>query len=135
MANEENLTPWKPGQSGNPAGRPRKLVNALKHEGYKFAQIKDCMEKMIAMQEDELEEARDNKDSTVLEIILANALLKSFGTGEYKVILDLMQKMYGDKVDVTSGGDKITSVSVEIITKTLETKHQGDAPAAGDAAI
>lgn len=25
MANEQNLKPWKPGQSGNPKGRPRKI--------------------------------------------------------------------------------------------------------------
>ncbi len=28
MANEQNLTPWKPGQSGNPAGRPRGTENS-----------------------------------------------------------------------------------------------------------
>lgn len=28
MANEQNLTPWKPGQSGNPSGRPRGTENS-----------------------------------------------------------------------------------------------------------
>ena len=26
-----NLTPWKPGQSGNPNGRPKKITDALNH--------------------------------------------------------------------------------------------------------
>lgn len=27
MANEQNLIPWKPGQSGNPAGKPKGIFN------------------------------------------------------------------------------------------------------------
>ena len=30
--NEQNLTPWKPGQSGNPAGRPKDPWNKLLDE-------------------------------------------------------------------------------------------------------
>jgi len=59
---------FKPGQSGNPAGRPRKFVTLMKDAGYKQTEINDTLRALLVMTEDELQDIKDHPESTILEI-------------------------------------------------------------------
>jgi len=91
MANEQNLKSWQPGQSGNPAGKPKGTKHLSKW-------IQEMME----------DESFEQKlaDGTVLKGAPVKAIVMTLLTkgvaGDMRAI-DLLGKYgYGSKLDVTS---------------------------------
>jgi hypothetical protein len=112
---------WKPGESGNPKGRPKKPVLTMKVEGYKLAEINDTIQMMCSMTMEELKKVWDNPKSTILERTIASALRKSIEKGNLDSMETLMNRVYGkpnEKLDITSQGDKLeqNKIQVEVIT-------------------
>jgi pyruvate dehydrogenase complex dehydrogenase (E1) component len=96
MANENNLKPaWQKGQSGNPNGRPKKFTTLLVENGYKRNEINDTIQSMLAMTIDELKSVYEDKQATILEKTIANALRKSLEKGTLYSIETLLNRTYG----------------------------------------
>ncbi len=53
------LQNWDKGVSGNPNGRPRKYVSLLKEQGYKLAEVNDCIQAIMSMDMQELKAVWD----------------------------------------------------------------------------
>lgn len=103
----ENLIPFKKGQSGNPAGRPRKFVSALKEQGYKPSEVNDAIQVLMSMTIDELKEVYNNPQATVLEKTIASAIRKSIEKGSLYSIETLLTRVYGkpkEQVDLNASG-------------------------------
>jgi hypothetical protein len=81
------LHPFVKGQSGNPNGRPRKLINSLGIEGYEKQDIKTLFAKICSMTIEEAKSFATNPNSTVLE------------RGALKLALNLMSKGNCDFLD------------------------------------
>ena len=84
MANEQNLTPWKPGQSGNPKGRP------------KGSGVTDRLKALLD------QPVKDGAEMTVAEA-LAKAAMKAALKGDhrfFKEILDRTEGKVTDKLEV-----------------------------------
>lgn len=91
MANEQNLKPWKPGQSGNPAGKPR----GTKHLS---TWIQEMMEDDTFTHK--LASGQTKKEAPVKAIV--STLIKKAIEGDMRAI-DLLAKYgYGTKLDLTS---------------------------------
>jgi len=104
---KEHLIPFVKGQSGNPNGRPRKYVTSLKAQGYKLSEINDTIQTMMSMNSDELKSVYDNKDATILEKTIANAMNKSLIKGSLYSLETLLTRVYGRpkeqaEIDITS---------------------------------
>ena len=89
---------WK----GNRHGRPRKYITELSPYGYKNAQVMDCIQVLMAMTVDELKAVWDNKESTILEKTLANALIKSMAKGSLYSVDTLLSRVYGKPKETTA---------------------------------
>lgn len=95
MPNKENLIPFefKKGQSGNPNGRPRKLVSntlkALNDVGIKEVtktEITAIYMSLINCAEDELKEMMDDKKQSIIVKTICKAISKGKG-------FDIIEKM------------------------------------------
>lgn len=99
MANEQNLKPFQPGQSGNPNGRPKKLpdLDALLAEV-----LNEEKGGIVAAQ-------------AILKVIMVKAI-----KGDLKAAELLLDRAYGKSknlVDITSGGNAIPIFFQEIEVK------------------
>jgi hypothetical protein len=96
MSGYKEIEPkWKKGQSGNPNGRPRKYVSLLVEHGYKRSEINDTIQAMLSMTMEELKEVFDNKQATILEKTIANAMRKSLEKGTLYSIETLISRVFG----------------------------------------
>jgi phage-related protein len=106
---------WQKGQSGNPNGRPRKFVCQLKDMGYNKQDINQTIENMMAMTLNELADIFKDDNCTILERTVANAMRKSLERGELYSIETLIGRLYGNKTDITTNGDKIEAPIIQIL--------------------
>jgi len=90
-----SLTRPEKGETMNPNGRPRKYVSLLKEQGYKLAEVNDCIQAIMSMDMQELKSVWDNPKATVLEKTIAGALRKSLEKGSLYSIDTLLTRVYG----------------------------------------
>ena len=83
------------GETANPNGRPRKYISQLKDQGYKLAEVNDCIQAIMSMSLDELKDVWDNPKATILEKTIANALMTSLKKGSLYSIDTLLTRVYG----------------------------------------
>ena len=89
----------------NPNGRPRKYVSQLRAQGYKLAEVNDCIQVMMSMTVEELKTVWDNPKATVLEKTIAAAIKKSIEKGSLYSMETLLTRVYGkpkEQLDQTS---------------------------------
>jgi len=113
----DNLKPFKPGESGNPAGKPVGAKN-------RSTIARKILEMKALYKDDALEELQKQypeitKDTTVEEmmtIIQVDRAIKDQDPVSYKALLDSAYGAPKQEVDHTTGGDKINNkIEVEII--------------------
>jgi len=128
--NPQNLIPYKPGQSGNPKGRPKRAVSYLTGKGYKLTEINDTIQEMVGMNIAELKKVRESDNATILEKTIAEALKKGLEKGNLESIETLLNRVYGkpkQDYDITSGGKELDNkprVEIQIIK--TDGKESGD---------
>lgn len=114
---KEHLIPFKKGQSGNPKGRPPKLIKHINKElekkGYKPAQNVDILGAYMMVIQLPMEEIKDiangtsTKDHPFLYRLVAKELLGKRGAEMLEKILDRALGKAKTTTDITSGGEKI----------------------------
>jgi len=95
MANNENLKPFKPGESGNPNGRPRKLLTILKDHGYSKDDIRQSFEHIGWNTTEDLEEILSDKTKPVILKLVARAFIKGSERGDFRFVSEILQHVIG----------------------------------------
>lgn len=96
--NPQNLILWKPGQSGNPKGKPLGTRN-------RKTVILEAIKKLA--------KANDMKPEEVEELLQATALQHAIKKGSFFHYAEISNGLYGkitDKMDLTSGGKTIADL-------------------------
>lgn len=102
MAGTDNLTPWKPGQSGNPKGRKKRtyglLVDQLKKEGYEIPTKKQFIEvisNLVALDKERLEHIVDDDQQPMFIIHCAKMMINA--DDQLKVLQQYKQWIFSDE--------------------------------------
>jgi hypothetical protein len=89
---------FKPGQSGNVAGRPKSYMTILKELGYTKPVIATMVAELMFMPLDELYEIRDSRSEPAIRVAIAKSFCRAVYTGEYKYIADFLTILFGRPV-------------------------------------
>ena len=86
-------------QNINRKGRPEKFISTLKAQGYSKSEVTDCILVLYSMKLNELTEIAsgkyEGKESTILEITCARAILKDAKNGDTKNLDMLLNRSLG----------------------------------------
>src|SRR6266404_7673345 len=113
----ENLTPWVPGQSGNPAGKKPGLKNwsTLVQDVLGDDELLPRLVKLLPKRKQPLwfDEIEDKRFGMAILVAMG---LKAVG-GDDKGATFLRKTGYGDKLDLMSGGERVKPVYVIDLSK------------------
>src|SRR5262249_36020948 len=108
MSNTQNLKPWKPGQSGNPRGRPKKKP------------ITEELERLLT-------EQAPNGGGRSWAALIAEALLRKASTGDVRAIAELTNRVEGKPLqslivgadreeDYSTDGERLQRILLGVMT-------------------
>jgi hypothetical protein len=95
VAGTKNLKPFKPGQSGNPGGRPSISPEEKKYRSLSRKQFSEMGSLIVTGNWEELQSVEKHPDSTVLEKLVAKVLLDAHKTGNWGVVNSLLDRLIG----------------------------------------
>lgn len=101
MANEKNLRPFQPGQSGNPNGRPPHPPELKEMQRLTKGQLEVILNKILFSRPEDLK----NFQGSVLEIWLANGAAQAIKSGDYSRLMILIDRLVGkvkDSIEITA---------------------------------
>jgi hypothetical protein len=96
----ENLKPFKKGQSGNPAGRPKGAKN-----------WSTVIRELLEDPNYEIK-FKDGTSRKYPALVVADTMTRKAASGDVSAATWLAKYGYGDKVDVTSAGEQLAAPQV-----------------------
>ena len=125
----ENLRPCKPGETHNPNGRPKKLVNVIKKIPKDMQEkVYDVLAFALTLPDEtsakkylESRQGELGQYGFVLQIAIKQLLKEGWG---WSALMDIMDRLYGKpkmSADITATGDGLS-----IVVKSLEEKDKLD---------
>lgn len=105
MSAKQIGAPWRPGQSGNPSGRPR-APDHLRHiSSLTQIEVNKLVSKYARMTRDELQQAVSDSKTPMLEVTIASIFAQSAKHGDYTRLSFLLDRAIG-KVQVAVDDDE-----------------------------
>jgi len=99
----------------NRNGRPKKIVSQLNEIGYSNSQVIDTIRNIVALTESEVKVISNNKNYSMLERIIAKAILKDHSKGSLYNLDILISRAFGKPKEAmsVSSNEKIEVVFIK----------------------
>lgn len=92
---ENLMPPWKPGQTGNPNGRPTKIYTILKQSGYTRDDVRTAFHEISWMTIEELKEKFADPASPAIIKVITHCFKRAIEKGDYRYISEIIQQTIG----------------------------------------
>lgn len=86
---------FKPGQSGNPNGRPKKIATILKVSGYTKDDIRDAFEEVGWQNLEDLQAVIDDPAKPAIIKVIARAFIKGAEKGDFRYVSEILSHIIG----------------------------------------
>ena len=106
---------WAPGQSGNPAGRPRISEELRGIKTLKLDDVRAMCGKYARMTIEQLSAACDDPDTPVMELVVARSLQKAVVEGDMKQLNYVLDRAVGKVKELPEGKDVSSMALPEIL--------------------
>lgn len=90
-----NLKPYKPGESGNPGGRPALPDDIKKARKLNTIEVGRLINKYMNMSVNEIKSETENLDTTALESMIGRIIIEAQKFGDYSRVNFLFDRMIG----------------------------------------
>lgn len=103
----KNLKPYKKGQSGNPAGRPKGIINPIRQALKELTvdTYREVIEVVLTGNFAELQRIIDDPTTSVIQVGVAKAFAKAMKAGDYQTIERIAERIVGkipDQINLVS---------------------------------
>lgn len=95
MIPNEEKGQWKPGQSGNPNGRPKKIYTILKESGYTNEEIRIAFAEVAWSDKEELERILNDPTTPTIVRGVAHSFKRAADKGDYRYMKDMIEQVIG----------------------------------------
>ena len=86
---------FKPGESGNPNGRPKKIYTILQKKGYSKDDIRTAFSEIAWYTLEEAKELQDDETKPVITRIVCKQFLEAFNKGDWNRIKEILEHSIG----------------------------------------
>lgn len=86
---------WKPGESGNPKGRPKKIYTILNEKGFSKEDVKCAFKELAFYTVAELKEHAKDKDKPIITRIISNQFNEAYTNKDWTRIKEIMEHVIG----------------------------------------
>ena len=121
MANEQNLIPYKKGQSGNPNGRPKKIENVLKdvflseyNVKLSKSQTEEIIKNILSKSRSELIELAKNDDLPFWISMIAKKATRDYERGSIHLLELLFDRVYGKPKETVDQNIEAKTINVTL---------------------
>lgn len=97
-------TKFKPGQSGNPSGRPKLPGDIVKAKSLNRVEAQRILNQLVYMSKDEIKAFMKRPDATMLELLIGSIIFKGVEQGDHQRTNFLFERLIGkvkDDIEVT----------------------------------
>lgn len=126
---------WKKGESGNPNGRPRKVLRQLEEKvGIEFGVSLSkedkfqILESMLEMSLTQLQSIATDKECPAFMVVIANGLKEDIKKGRINTLAECFDRFFGkaeqsSKMDITTKGESINEKRITFSDGTVRDKN------------
>lgn len=116
--NQENLIKYKPGQCGNPNGRPKKIYTILKEKGYTSADIKASFGELAWYNEAEIKKIKNDRTKPMIVRIVANQFSLAYTNSDWSKVKEILEHTIGKATQPLELDNKTTKKDLSDIFPT-----------------